>query len=136
MSLDDELFEQEFDGYWTTIVIQLMDLLGPATDTDLETIATRLRAYHGGANIEPDSIAGVPSEVVRLRGPGYWRDTSPIGLKYRCPSTIAATLEQKDADRYNWRYGVMTALQLINPSGDKDVTIVRRLEAGLDTRQE
>lgn len=57
---------------------------------------------------------------MRLRGAGFWRDDSPIGLKYRCLYNLAYSREENLADRYYWQYGVESSFGLINLASDKE----------------
>src|SRR5690349_893431 len=111
MSLSDAVFTRSYDAFWVGTVILLIDLLGSDTEPDLETLKRKLLDYHAGLDVSPDEIEDIPHEILRLRGPGFWRGTSPLGLKYRCINALASSAEQNDDDRYNWRYGVTTALQ-------------------------
>ena len=114
------LFEERNFYFWVKCGIDALDLLGPETDGHLENIKRLLLDYYGSVDVSPEVVERIPSEIVRLRGVGFWRDDSPIGLKYRCLYNLAHSREENLADLYNWQYGVESSFDLINLANHKD----------------
>ena len=131
LSLDERFFSRRYDAFWVRTVLDLMGLLGEETDADLDRLIGTLRGYYKGTGVSGAEIDDVPHEIVRLRGPGFWRDDAALGLKYRCLNAIASSAEKNDGDPDDWQYGILTALQLINLDQTKDEAIAARIQNGL-----
>ena len=108
-----------------------MALLGPDTDKVLERMTQRLLDYHLGIHIDIEDIDG-KTGIARELGAkrlNYWRDNTPLGLKYRCLSSIASSRERNLEDLYDWQYGIVSAFQSINFYEDHDqvlIALIRR----------
>lgn len=121
--LDDvpeSVFGEHNFYFWVKCVIDALDLLGSETDEDLKRMCQLLLDYHTGADVAPETIEGMRREIVRLGVDTSWKNTSPLGLKYRCLWAIASSREMNLADLYNWQYGVVTAFENINLHDDKE----------------
>jgi len=115
--------EQNF-SFWIKCVVDGMDLIGPETDSHLEDMIGALLDYYGSADVSPEVVERIPSEIVRLRGTGFWRDDSRLGLKYRCISNLACSREKNLEDLYYWQYGVESSFDLIDLHDDKAQALV------------
>ena len=132
MTISEFLIEdiscRAFDGcnflFWVRTVIDAMKLIGPETDSNLERMSKLLLDYHAGTDVTPEEVDGIGRKIALLRGVGYWRDDSPIGLKYRCIIAIASSREENLNDLYYWQYGIVTAFDLINLHDDKDQALI------------
>ncbi len=118
--LPESVFEERNFYFWVKCVIDALDLLGPETDSHLEEMSRLLLDYYGGADVSAEAVKQILREIVRLRGVGFWRDDSPIGLKYRCLYNLAYSREENLADLYYWQYGVESSFDLINLSNDNE----------------
>ncbi len=119
-NFNDGAFEERNFYFWVKCVIDALDLIGPETDSHLENTKRLLLDYYGAANVSPEAVKQISREIVRLRGAAFWRDDSPIGLKYRCLYNLAHSREENLADLYDWQYGVESSFDLINLSNDKE----------------
>lgn len=136
LSLPPRYFERDFDAFWVRTIIALANQMGEETDAPLECLVARLLDYHSGGPTSGKEIDEIPHEIVRLRGPSYWRDDSVLGRKYRVINAIASSAAANDADPDNWMYGVVTAFQLLNLSGDKDDEIVSQVKSEMKKFEE
>ena len=126
--LDDADFDEPNMLTWIRLVFDLTSLLGEETDIDLERMWATLLAHYETCCIADSEIEGMRSEIVRLRGVGFWRDDSPLGLKFRCLNAVATTRTENKRDLYNWRYGIVTAIQLINTLPGIEVALLARIK--------
>ena len=118
--LPESVFGEHNFYFWVRCVIDAMDLLGPETDDNLKRMCQSLLDYHSGADVASETIDGMTREIVRLGVDTSWKNTSPLGLKYRCLWAIASSRKRNLADLYDWQYGVVTAFENLNLHGDKD----------------
>ena len=117
-------FEERYFYFWVKCVIEALGLIGPETDNHLENMSRMLLDYYGGADVSSEAIEQIPREIVRLRGIGIRKDYSPIGLKYRCISSLAHSREKNLEDPvFWWFYALNSSFDLINLSNDKDATL-------------
>jgi len=114
-------FEERTFHFWVKCVIDALALLGPETDSHLEEMSRLLLDYSSGIDVSSGAIEQIPREIVRLRGVGFWRDDSPLGLKYRCISNLAHSREKNLEDPYYWwGYALQSSFDLINLNDDKE----------------
>ena len=132
VGLDERLLVGRFHGFWVRMTFDLMGTMGPETDPDLERLSTALMGYAEAPDTPAGTVRDIRSAIVHLRGPGFWRDNSVLGRKYRCLNAIASSREENEADVYNWAYGITTALDLIG-DGDGDA-IIAAVRSGLEER--
>ena len=119
-NIPESVFEERNFYFWVRCVVDAMELLGPDTDEDLKRMCQSLLDYHAGADVAPEIIDGMTCEIVWLGVDTSWKNTSALGLKYRCLWAIASSRERNLADLYDWQYGVVTAFENINLHGDKE----------------
>lgn len=119
-NISESAFEERNFYFWVRCVIDALDLIGPETDSHLEEMSSLLLDYYGAADVSPDAIERIPREIQRLRGITYWRDNSPLGLKYRCINNLAYSREKNLEDIYYWQYGLVSSFDLINLDNDKE----------------
>lgn len=110
--------------FWVRNVIDALALLGPETDINLESMSNLLLDYHAGGNVSLKSVKEIPGIIHQLRGDNCSQDNSPLGRKYRCLSSIASSREENLADLYDWQYGIVSSLGLINLYHDKDQALI------------
>jgi hypothetical protein len=130
MDLNDYLydchnaFEERNYYFWIRTVIDALDLIGPQTDGHLENMKLMLLNYARSTDASPEAVERIPHEIRRLRGTSFWRDTSPIGLKYRCLQSLAHSREKNLEDPYFWwGYALNSAFDFISLAGVKDQTL-------------
>ena len=116
-----DTFEEHNSYFWVKCVVDSLELIGSETDSHLESMTRQLLNYYGVGDVNAETIEHIPREIVRLRGVGFWRDDSPIGLKYRCISNLAHSRERNREDPYYWwGYALKSSFELINFTDDKE----------------
>ena len=119
--IPESVFEERNFYFWVKCVVDALELIGPGTDSDLENMSRQLLDYYGAGDVNTETVEQIPREIVRLRGVGFWRDDSPIGLKYRCISNLAHSRERNREDPYYWwGYALKSSFELINFTDDKE----------------
>jgi hypothetical protein len=126
--LDDTDFDEPYFLTWIRLVFEFTSLLGEDSDSDLERMWGTLLAYYESHRVPDSEIEDMRTEIVRLKGVGFWRDDSRLGLKFRCLNAVASTKAENEKDLYNWRYGVVTALQLINTLPGNEAFMLTRIQ--------
>src|SRR5579884_2063361 len=86
---EDRLFVTGNHQTWLEVVMDLLTLIEPHRDEKIEQLKEDL--FAGDA-------ARVRSEILRLHGPGFWRDESPSGRKYRVLNAMATSEAEAIAD--------------------------------------
>ena len=114
-------FEERSSYFWVKCVVDALELIGPETDGHLENMIRLLLNYYSARDVSTETIEQIPREIVRLRGVGFWRDDSPVGLKYCCVSNLAHSREKNREDPYNWwGYALQSSFDLVNLSDDQE----------------
>jgi hypothetical protein len=121
--VDHELYNQTHSYFWASTVVEALQMLGSETEPDLERLIRLILDYHSGKAINDETMDGIGREIVRLKGVGFWGNTTPLGLKYRCINAFGGSHETKRWND-NWLYGIVTAIDLINLNTDKDKELI------------
>lgn len=98
--LDPSFFEEAYFAFWVGLVLDAMAWLGPETDPKLERLSALVLQTYSGDEAASQALQTLPQEIVRLRGVGFWRDSSPLGLKYRCLNAIGSPIEANRQNRF------------------------------------
>ena len=87
-------FEERNSHFWVKCVVDALQLIGPETDSHLESMIRLLLGYYDSDRVSTETIEQIPREIKRLRGITYSKDNSPIGLKYRCINNLPHSRER------------------------------------------
>jgi hypothetical protein len=114
-SLNEKLFIGYFYPFWGRVIIRLMSHLGPDNDSELQRLISIFENYYDEKGVTEEEVDNVGRAIVKIRGPGFLRDESALGMKYRIINAIA--MPRPNIENYNevseWIYGVETALDFI-----------------------
>ena len=108
---------------WIELFLDSLSLIDNDHDSVVEQLCSALRA---------DDANGVRQQIITLKGPGYWRDDSPLGRKVRVLNAIATSFEEATERPDQWVYGLVTAAELVARDGRDDELIQLIVSRGLD----
>jgi len=131
-NLDTHLSESAYLLFWVETVIAALSLLDNESDHELDKLFIEIQhIYQNYKQNEELPIFSMGDKVRSLRGGGFWRDESTLGVKYRCLVAIGTPPDKSDKDNYDWWYGVVTAFQLILGIVSDDAIVIEFIERKL-----
>jgi hypothetical protein len=98
---------------WIELFISSLSLIDQNRDAFIDHLAATLRT---------GDATEVRRQIVSVKGPGFWRDDSPLGRKVRVLNAIATSFEEAREEPEQWLYGLVTAAELVaREGGDKEL---------------
>lgn len=136
---DDLLFVPSYHRFWVHMVLDCMDMIGNETEADLDRLCSVIRRLYFFDLVSVASLNSICSAIRPHTGNFAWKDNSVLGLKYLCLNALTASRRMErlsssftmDDWLYEWKYGIVTAFQIINLDEKKDRSLIERIQQGL-----
>lgn len=125
---DDVLFTGVHYRFWVDLVCDLAESISPDTEETLTQIVQTLRSYYHTGTGE-DAVKAIRKAIVATRGPGFWRDFSLLGTKYRCIWAIATTVEENEKDTNDWVYAISVVMMHLEGRLPDEQAVIERIAA-------